>query len=128
MKAAIHDPTPDNYHYWRKKVKNHWYDLHLVESYWNDAMRKRARTLSELESLLGHYHDLTIFQIRLKTMEAKGENSGDTSTLVARAADSQRKLRARALLVGHRLFDETPEHFAQDVSELWSGPRREVQR
>ena len=125
MKGAIHHPSPDNYHYWRKKVKNHWYDLQLVEGYWNDAMRKRARILSELESLLGHYHDLSIFQIRL-TMQAKAENSGDTSTLLGRAADSQRKLRARALLLGHRLFDEAPAHFGQNVSEL--GPRREVQR
>jgi CHAD domain-containing protein len=126
MNAAIHRPSAQNYHQWRKRVKNHWYDLQLVERYWNDAMRTRARTLSELQARLGDYHDLTLFQIRLKSMRAKAENSGDTSILLARAADSQKKLRARCLLLGHRLFDEAPEEFAQDVSEL--GPRREADR
>ncbi|MGA7410778.1 MAG: CHAD domain-containing protein, partial [Bryobacteraceae bacterium] len=60
MAAAQKEDRPENYHDWRKRVKDHWYQLMLLENLWIAGMRQQMKTLKELETCLGDDHDLVL--------------------------------------------------------------------
>ena len=39
MDAAAKDPTADNFHEWRKRVKDHWYHSRLLWPVWQKPMK-----------------------------------------------------------------------------------------
>jgi len=99
---------PECCHEWRKRVKDHWYHLRLLESRWNPAMRGRERSLKELETWLGEHHNLAVLAERLEADRCR-EPIGEM----------QRELRAKALELGERLYCEPPAEFAKRVAQLW---------
>jgi CHAD domain-containing protein len=99
---------PEYCHEWRKRVKDHWYHLRLLESRWNPAMRARERSLKELETWLGDHHNLEVLAERLEA---------DRCRELTR--EMQRELRAKALELGERLYREPPAEFAKRLAQLW---------
>jgi CHAD domain-containing protein len=106
---------PELCHEWRKRVKDHWYHLRLLESRWNPAIRARERSLKELETWLGEHHNLEVLAARLEADRRKPREAGRCRELIG---EMQRGLRAKALELGERLYREPPAEFAKRVAEL----------
>jgi len=53
-------PHPENYHEWRKRVKEHWYHVRLLEVTVADGGYEKS--LKELETALGEDHNLVLLQ------------------------------------------------------------------
>ena len=51
------DARAENLHELRKRVKDHWYHLRLLEDLWTDMMKASEKSLKELETLLGNDRD-----------------------------------------------------------------------
>jgi CHAD domain-containing protein len=68
FKLASADPTPQNLHDWRKRVKDLWYHLRLLRPVSKPTMRGQADETHRLSELLGDDHDLWVLRGALGAM------------------------------------------------------------
>jgi CHAD domain-containing protein len=113
------DRRPENYHEWRKRVKDHWYHVRLLENIWTEVMRAHETSLKNLETWLGDDHNLVVLREKL---ENKPEDYGDEKDILhflALADQYQKELREKALSLGQRVYEEKPRQFAKNIAKLW---------
>jgi CHAD domain-containing protein len=117
-KALTHarkGPSAVVFHEWRKRVKDQWYHLRLLEGTWTEATRSYERSLKELETCLGDDHNLVVLWHRLAALE----NTPELAGLLAVVENRQKHLRHRALDLGERLYARKPREFTRHAEELW---------
>ena len=56
------NPRPENLHELRKRVKDHWYHIRLLESLWTGVMSAYEKSLKDLETWLGNDHNLVVLR------------------------------------------------------------------
>src|SRR5262245_38809181 len=114
--ADVHAKPDDTvFHTWRKRVKDHWYHVRLLEGL-NSSAASRARALKRLEQYLGDDHNLVL--LRGHILEHPS-HFGDEKTMVVVlgcAARYQTTLRRRALRLGERAFARKPRAFEKTIS------------
>jgi len=112
------DTEAARFHRWRRRVKDHWYQVRLFEGLHTGA-RARARALERLGDFLGDAHDLTV--LRATLLEAP-ERFGDARTIAITLGcivKYQVLLRERALKLGHRLFRGKPGEIERSINAWW---------
>src|SRR5579863_984905 len=62
LEAVRKDPLPENYHLLRKRVKDRWYHMRLLEDLQTGEMRAGEQSLKDLETWLGNEHNLTVLR------------------------------------------------------------------
>ena len=120
MDAALEEPSPDNLHAWRKRVKYHWYHARLLKRAGGgltDGHRDRAH---ELADLLGDHHDLAVLAGELAG--AKGRDGAAMLGLIRRR---QAELATRAFEIGRFLHAERPKALARRWRGYWEAWRAE---
>jgi CHAD domain-containing protein len=125
MAVARKDDAPENYHEWRKRVKDHWYHIRLLESLWTDVMQAHEQSLHDLETWLGDDHNLVV--LRGKIDDAPG-NFADEKTVrlfLSLVAQEQKELREKSLSLGERVYERKPRRFAADMKKLWDAWQKE---
>lgn len=118
FEVAMTEPTAHNVHEWRKRAKDLWYHLRILECIWEPVLGELARQAHELGDLLGDHHDLAVL------MEDAESRDGlisiamrqRLSVLVERR---QAELLARATAVGERLYAERPQAFRRRLRSYW---------
>jgi hypothetical protein len=108
--------TPDDavFHAWRRRLKDHWYQVRLLEGL-SQAARRRAQALKRLETWLGDDHNLVLLR---GTILDRPESFGDektTAVVLGCAAKYQASLRRRAVKAGERAFARKPRAFRKTV-------------
>ena len=114
----------ERFHEWRKRVKDHWYHVRLLENIWTDVIKGYEQTLKELEDALGE--DLNLAILRDHILSGSGPQ-GERRAVgrVIRAIDESRKeLRHRALAIGSRVYAEKPGQFTKQMGQLWQAWRK----
>ena len=119
MKAAAETQTPECFHEWRKRVKDHWYHTRLIESLWTGEMQAREKSLKELETWLGDDHNLFVLRGLVSAEPAAFGEAAMVDALLDLLDDRQKELRRNALSLGARLYDEKPKAFRRRVAHLW---------
>jgi len=116
LAKAIHDPDPEHFHAWRKRVKDVWYQLRILQPLNRVVLEEMAHDAEVLGELLGIEHDLDFLWARLK------KECGD-QRLVAELAQLQKlitkrckRLRRDALELGRRFYAEPSKAFAKRIS------------
>lgn len=126
MAAARKDQTPERYHEWRKRVKDHWYHIRILESAWTDVLKAREASLKDLETSLGDDHNLVVLCDKIQANpELYGEPS-DLQLFQALSAQYRKELRENALSLGERLYEEKSRLFTQNMSKLWDAWQAEA--
>ncbi len=115
LDRARRDPTAVTFHEWRKRVKDHWYHIRLLEEMWTEATRSYERSLKELETYLGDDHNLAV----LRNCVAALGNAPELAGLLAAVDNREKQLRDRALDLGERLYAQKPREFVRHAEELW---------
>ncbi len=123
LSVAYEDPTTDNFHEWRKRVKYHWYHLRLLTPVWPKVLGTRADAAHDLSNLLGADHDLAV--LRQTLLDARGEidDPNAIQTLLALLDRRQEHLRTAARPLGRRLFAEKPKVFLKRMEDYWDAWR-----
>ena len=117
----------EDFHEWRKRVKDLWYQVRLLKKLWGDVMEGYERSLKELEDALGEDLNLAILEERVHSM-SPGNGAGRNAASVTKAIDSSREeLRKRALEVGQRVYAAKPREFTRQIRRLWKVWRRDSQ-
>jgi CHAD domain-containing protein len=111
MRIAEAAPTTEHIHEWRKRVKDLWYHLLLLEDGWRPVMRALANEAHELSDRLGDDHDLGV----LATW-AQEHSPLAFEDVVRRRRE---ELRAEAFALGERLYADRPSTFVNRVACWW---------
>ncbi len=109
-------PAPENFHDWRKHVKDLWFYFCLLHPVWPAATRAMTDELELLGEQLGEDHDL--FLLQQFVAEHCAAQTEEVKTLNRLIAARQRQLRAAALTLGSRLYAETPAKFCRGLSNF----------
>jgi len=103
LNRASKNGIAQNYHDFRKRVKDHWYHMRLLGS-----MESRTASLKELETWLGEHHNLAVLQ------EKVGDCEG-AKPFLALAASEQQELAQKSISLGQRLYQQKPKQFVQHL-------------
>jgi CHAD domain-containing protein len=120
LARARKHPSPENYHEWRKRVKEHWYHVRLLENYWTEAIGAYEKSLKELETALGDDHNLVLLSEKVSADPA-GHGKAPDITLFDELIEKYHKaLRGDALKLGKHIYGEKPRQFTKRMRRLWS--------
>jgi len=119
MKAARRRPRPENFHEWRKRVKDHWYHVRLLEHVWDEMMKGLEASLKQLEDWLGTDHNLEVLRAKVNANPARYGPKADIDTLMHLIDRYQKELRGCSLEMGDRIYLERPSQFLQRMERLW---------
>ena len=122
--AARAEPTPENLHEWRKRVKDLWYHDRLLRSISKATMEGQADEAHRLSELLGDDHDLHVLRETLNGMAREIE--ADLGPLYALIDHRRSQLQTEAMLLGERVYAETPKAFRRRLHHYWRAWRAEA--
>lgn len=119
MNSARKQPTPESYHEWRKRVKDHWYHVRLLQSAWSEVLEAREASLKDLETWLGDDHNLTVLCEKIQQDPSSFGEVADTDLFLALSRQYQNELRQNALSLGERVYGEKSGRFTRSLGQLW---------
>jgi CHAD domain-containing protein len=107
----------EDFHAFRKRVKDHGYHVRLLAPVWPVLMEPYAVLLGDLGEVLGEQHDLVAFApVVAGSAMAPGARAAFEDLIV----EERRRLEARALVVGARVYAEKPKAMARRVGAWWA--------
>jgi CHAD domain-containing protein len=125
LARARDEPTADNLHELRKRVKYHWYHARILRSIWPDIVGAHRDVADRLADLLGEHHNLAVFRpMLLADPEAFG-NSKDVEAFIGLIERRQAALAADAFAIGIRFFAEEASAFRRRWEAYWHAWRDE---
>jgi len=123
LAQARKDPDAENLHSLRKRVKDYWYQVRLLENLWPLAGLRAGlspeNALRELQEQLGDAHNLAV----LRETAVKGFEG------VAHLIDDfEKELRVRSLAAAKDLYAEKAGAHVDRLTELWMAWRHDTER
>ena len=119
LKLARKRETPVAYHDFRKRVKDHWYHVRLLEGVWTGVMEAHEKSLKDLETWLGDDHNLVVLREKLEAKPDKYGGEAVVPVFLAAVAEHQNTLRANSVSLGERVYSEKPGVFVHNIGKLW---------
>lgn len=135
LRALPAEPTVDELHEWRKRVKDLWYHERLLRRLWTDAQRPLVDAADSLATALGQDHDLGLLQAHLA---APGDHDAalvraDTAPVEPLAVDDEvrrlvsvaigrhrRALQTEARQTGALLYADRPSAWRDRHGAWWA--------
>lgn len=125
FRAAQKLASPEHMHEWRKRGKDLWYHVLLLQEAWKPVISALADEAHELSDRLGDDHDLTVL------LEWAHRHAGalDGSDPVLRGFDvilesRRRELQEEAFAYGARLYADKPSVFVGRLEGWWDASRQ----
>jgi len=108
--------TPEDvgFHAWRRRVKDHWYHMRLVEA-GHPRLRMRSQRLKTLEHWLGDDHNLVLLRTTLQEARPTFGDQRAATVVLGCIEKYEATLRKRALTLGERLFASKPRAFEKSI-------------
>jgi hypothetical protein len=119
MAAVRAEARPELCHEWRKRVKDHWYHIRLVEDLWTEVMAGYEKSLKELETWLGDHHNLEVLKATLTAHPRQFGRSANIQLCLDLAAKYQKELLANSLSLGERVYEERAREYRTRMGHLW---------
>jgi CHAD domain-containing protein len=111
FRCAGADPVAENFHSWRKRVKDLWYQSLILRDLNRTVVCEIAEAARTLSRQLGDLHDLSFFRHRLETSAAYAEE--ERTVLLVLICARERELERVALDLGARFYAEKPGAFGR---------------
>ena len=127
LRDAGKAPSPEHFHEWRKRVKDHWYHLRLFGQTWPKLLETQIDELEKLSELLGDEHDLNVLRPRLLALTDR-LSPFDVETLLQAIDLRIDRDRRRACALGARVYAERAGSFARRLSTYLTAPPLEDTR
>ena len=113
-------PRADLVHEWRKRAKDHWYHVRLIEDVWTEVMQGYETSLKELETWLGDHHNLEVLREKLTASPETYGKPEDIERFLEVIAKFQKELLANAASLGERLHEQRPGQYREMIEGLWA--------
>jgi CHAD domain-containing protein len=111
-------PLPENFHDWRKHVKNLWYYFQLLHPAWPPELQVMTDDLELLGGQLGEDHDLFLLEQFVKRNFAG--RGAEVAALKRLIESRQKELRAAALKLGLHLYADSPSALCRRLENYWN--------
>jgi len=112
------DPTPEQLHEWRKRVKDLWYHQRLLRDLWPAAQHPIRAGAKRLASTLGDDHDLAV--LRRVLVDGGRPVAGPDRDLVISLVDAERlRLLVGARELGGYLYADEPGAWVARHGAWW---------
>jgi hypothetical protein len=119
MVKAVARRTDPRLHEWRKRCKDHWYHMRLLEGLWPAELHGRVLACSELCELLGDDRDLAVLAAWLSHHAESIAGLADNSTLRSLIRECRHDLQVRAFALGRYVFAEKPNWLRKRLCAYW---------
>ena len=106
-------PTIEGLHEWRKRVKELWHHLGLLERAWPPVLGAMGAEAHELSDRLGDDHDLAVL------LAWAGEHAPEVAGLDEAVERERARLQREALELGARLYADRPRAFVRRKRRWW---------
>ena len=116
LAKTIKKPVPENFHAWRKRVKDLWYQLRILEPLNRVVLEEMAHDADFLGELLGREHDFDFLLARLDKESGDDALRDELARLQKLVRKQGRRLCRDALELGRRFYAEPPKAFAKRIS------------
>jgi CHAD domain-containing protein len=116
LAKTIKKPVPENFHAWRKRVKDLWYQLRILQPLNRVVLEEMAHDADVLAELLGREHDFDFLLARLDKESGDDSLRGELARLQKLIRKRGRRLCRDALELGRRFYAEPPKAFAKRIS------------
>ena len=123
LAKTIDDPDAENFHAWRKRVKDAWYQLRILHPLNRTVLEEMAHDAEILGELLGSEHDLDFLLARLEKERGDAAFADELGKLQKMIGKRCKRLRRDALELGRRFYAEPSKAFAKRIS-IFAGNRK----
>jgi hypothetical protein len=117
MARAVSCSRSEDYHTWRRRVKDLWLQIRLLQARCADALAYEEKRLEELDGLLDECHNCALLCEVLASDSTL--NRTDAARCLRLVRRYQRELRARARWLGAWVHCERPRAFVNRVHRYW---------
>jgi CHAD domain-containing protein len=118
FRDVLRDPSSENVHELRKRVKDLWYHLRLLRDSWPSVLTEMGDQAHELSDLLGDHHDLSVL-LQDVQRRPKLVGEGDGPAVVDMIETRQEELIEGAVPIGERLYAERSKAFIRRHRAYW---------
>ena len=122
MYAVLSEAIKENVHEWRKRVKDLWYSMRILNNLWPEIMSPLVSLLGRLSDILGDTNDLFLLKQRIIANQNKFKDDEHTRELInfidKRIIDLLRDARS----IGRKVYSEDSKYFVgrmQNYFEIW---------
>lgn len=119
MRAAAREPTAENLHEARKRVKDLWHAAQIVRPARPKKLKQLARRAHELADLLGDEHDLAVLRDYAERHPQCFADDASRLALVAAVERRRTALQRTALKRGRQLYARSPKRFVEPIERGW---------
>jgi CHAD domain-containing protein len=126
MNAAAEEPSTENLHEWRKRVKDLWHAEQILRPASPKKMKKLAKRTHELSDLLGDDHDLAELRNYAATHRQCFDDRVAQVALVAVIDRCRKDLQRGALSLGSKLYRRSPKRFVGSIERGFNQRARSV--
>jgi CHAD domain-containing protein len=118
MEEALEQGTDEAWHEWRKRVKDLWYSLRILQPIAPAQLSGMVDEADELSDVLGEHNDLSVLA---EAVAARADllEPADLEKVWSALERRQDRLRLAAVPLGKRLYAERPRAFARRLSAYW---------
>ena len=113
---TIKKPDPENFHAWRKHVKDLWYQLRILRPLNRLVLEQISDDTEILGELLGREHDFNFLLARLEKERGDEVLRNELAQLQKLIRKRGKRLRRDALELGRRFYAESSKAFAKRIS------------
>jgi CHAD domain-containing protein len=117
FRRARTEPSVERMHEWRKRAKDHWYHLRLLEPISQRTMRGQAKDAHLLSDLLGDDRDLAL--LRQSLIATGASLPVDVDSVIALIDRRRGQLQTDAVFLGERVYAEKPKAFRRRLRRYW---------
>jgi len=128
LHTAISEPTAENLHDWRKRIKYLRYQLCILRPVWAEMIKAWVDSTHDLSDLLGEEHDLAVLQECVWSQPERFDRDDVLETLTSLCDRRRQELQSAAILLGKRLYVEKPKHFVHRLGNYWQIWQSEIQQ
>jgi CHAD domain-containing protein len=120
MRRAAEDRSGDSLHEWRKRAKDLWYHLRILEGALPAPLAGSVERADALADTLGDHHDLAVLRADLLD---RALPPAARPVLVAAIEQRQEELAAAAFEQGETLYAQRPKAFRRGLRRGWKNWR-----
>jgi len=117
--AASVEPTVENFHEYRKRVKDLWHQLQIIHPMQPLLLGEEASQTHNLADLLGDEHDLAVLSQFLTEAPAKFGDPSAVAALLALVVRRRTELQQAAKMLGKKVHRERPRDFVARLHDYW---------
>ena len=124
FEIARAEPSSENLHAWRKRVKDIWYHFRVLTPIAPHSVKGQTDEAHRLSDVLGDDHDLAV--LRATLLRSRGEIKADVDPVIALIGHRRAQLQTEAFFLGERLYAERPKAFRRRMRRYWHAWRAET--